>query len=170
MDVVIGIDPGATSGWGALTVEGVPDLLLHDRRTWPKPGTKKDTPKNTPSGVVDELIEMLGRLGHTVVGAAIEDQFLKKNPDSMKKLARNGGRWEEAFRSRGIPVEWINAQTWQTRELGSCKIDTAEVKRRCMQKARGIWNKRLRQDEADACIIGRFHAVRKAFARMRGRR
>ena len=154
------------SGWGALTVTHNPDLLWHGYKKWPKPGTKSDSPNNTPTAIIETLITMASRLGHTIVGAAIEDQYLSVNPDSMKKLSRNGGRWEEAFRSKGIPVVWVNTQTWQTRELGTCRIASKEVKRRCMAKARGLWNKNLKSDEADAAIIGRFYAVRLAFDKL----
>jgi len=168
MDVVIGIDPGATSGWAVLTVEGNPNLLLGDSITWPKAGTKKDLSANTPSSVVKSLVESMRQFGHTVVGAAIEDQFLKLNVNTMKKIARNSGRWEEACRSQDIPVVWVNPATWQAKELGSSRIDSAEVKRRCARKVVGIWNQRLKQDAADAAIIGRYHAIRLAFVRLRG--
>lgn len=167
MEVIMGIDPGATSGYAALTATVNPKLLLCKHVVWPKPGSKKDLPANTPSAVVEREVEALSRLGHTVIGAAIEDQYLSVNPDSMKKLSRNGGRWEEAFRRLGIPVAWINTQTWQSAELGTCKIDSKEVKRRCANKVRGLWNIRVNQNAADACIIGRYEAVRAAYRIMR---
>lgn len=167
MEVIIGIDPGATSGWAALTVESNPRLLLVDSIKWPKPGTKKDLPANTPASVVESVISALGQSGHVVVGAAIEDQYLGLNPDTMKKLARNAGRWEEAFRRLGISVQWVNPQTWQTKELGTSRIGSAEVKRRCSMKVRGMWNVKVRQDAADAAIIGRYAAVRHAYRSMR---
>lgn len=169
MDVVIGIDPGATSGWAALTVDPNPDLILFDSIAWPKPGTKKDLPANTPCAIVDALVDTLSRFGHTIIGAAIEDQYLSRNPDSMKKLARNGGRWEEACRRIGIPVEWINTQKWQSAELGTARIDSDEVKRRCSMKTRGLWNRKVGKHAADAALIGRYYAIRLAYRRMRSR-
>ena len=121
MDCIIGIDPGSRSGWAVVTVDPNPKLLLHDAVQWPKPGTKKDLAANTPHAVVGNVIESVGRFDHTIVCAAIEDHFLGLNVNTLKKLARNGGRWEEAFRSRGIPVVWVNPQTWQTAELGTAK-------------------------------------------------
>jgi Holliday junction resolvasome RuvABC endonuclease subunit len=160
METVIGIDPGATSGWAVLTVELSPKLLISDMMTWPKKGTKKDVPANTPSGIVACIIDVMRRFGHTVAGAAIEDQYLARNPDSMKKLARNGGRWEEACRCAGIPVEWVNTAVWQSKELGTSKITSAEVKRRCIVKAKGLWGQKLNEHESDAAMIGRYFAIR----------
>jgi len=168
MEHVIGIDPGASSGWGAVSVAPNPALLLFDSITWPKPGTKKDLPSNTPSAIVEELVGKVGQLGHTIVCAAIEDQYLSVNPDSMKKLARNGGRWEESFRRLGIPVVWINTQKWQSAELGTARIKSDEVKRRCAMKVRGLWNVKIGQHAADATLIARYHAVRLAYRKMRG--
>lgn len=170
MDVVVAIDPGATSGWAVVTVEPNPKLLASDSMTWPKAGTKKDVPANTPSAVAEELVGTLHRFGHVVVAVAIEDQYLSRNPDSMKKLSRNGGRWEEAWRRLGIPVEWVNTQKWQSAELGTCRIDSTEVKRRCAMKVLGLWNQRLSEHATDAAIIARYHAVRLAYRQMRSGR
>ncbi len=167
MDIIIGIDPGATSGWAALTVELNPNLILSSSIKWPKPGAKTDLSANTPSAVAEAIVTTLGRSGHTVIGAAIEDQYLSINPDSMKKLARNAGRWEEAWRRLDIPVAWINTQTWQSAELGTSRIKSAEVKRRCEAKARGLWKKTIAKHEADAAIIGRYFAVQVAYRAMR---
>jgi len=167
MEVVIGIDPGATSGWAGVTVEHNPTLLLFDAMAMPKPGTSKDIAFNTPSAIAGRLIDDFRRLGHTVVAAAIEDQYLSKNPDSMKKLARNAGRWEEAWRRLGIPVEWVNAQVWQSAELGTSRIDSAEVKRRCAMKVLGLWRKKVGKHSADAALIARYYAIRMAYRQMR---
>ena len=168
MEIVIGIDPGATSGWAGVTVDHNPSLLLFDAIEWPKPGTTKDLPPNTPSAIAECIVESLRRLGHTVIVAAIEDQYLSKNPDSMKKLARNAGRWEEAWRRIGIPVEWVNTQVWQSAELGTSRIDSAEVKRRCKMKVLGMWRKKVVNHAADAALIARYVAIRIAFRQMRG--
>lgn len=167
MDVIMSTDPGATSGYAVLSVGLQPKLLICKAVTWPKPGTPKDLPVNTPHGLVGSVIDMIGQQGHTIIGAAIEDQYLGLNADTLKKLARNGGRWEEAYRCRGIPVSWVAPASWQARELGTSRIERAEVKRRCMVKVRGLWNVTLKENEADAAIIGRYHAIRIAFARLR---
>ncbi len=167
--VIIGIDPGATSGWAVLSVEANPQLVLYGSFVWPKPGTKKDIPANTPSAKVEGMIEAMTQTGCVIVGAAVEDHYLSRsapNPDSMKKLARNGGRWEESFRRLGISVEWVNPQSWQSAELGTCRLDRAEVKRRCARKVRGLWNEKMGEDAADAALIGRYAAIRKAFAEL----
>lgn len=167
MDIVIGIDPGATSGWAGVTISHNPALVLTNHLEMPKPGTKKDTPSNTPSAIVESLVEGLRQLGHTVVAVAIEDQYLSKNPDSMKKLSRNSGRWEEAWRRLGYPVEWVNTQTWQSAELGTHRIDSAEVKRRCAMKVLGMWRTKVVSHESDAALIARYVAIRIAYRRMR---
>lgn len=169
MEVVIGIDPGATSGWAAVTVDPNPALLLFDSIAWPKKGTKKDLPANTPSAIAEGIIDTLRQFGHVVVEVAIEDQYLSRNPDSMKKLSRNAGRWEESWRRLGIGVEWINTQKWQSAELGTARIDSAEVKRRCGMKTRGLWNRNVGQHAADAALIARYWAIRIAYRRMRAR-
>jgi len=167
MDVIVAIDPGARSGWAVLSVEPNPKLLLSDSVAWPKPGTKKDLPANTVSAVVDSLLDTLRRFEHTVVGVGIEDQFLGVNPQSMKKLVRNGGRWEEAWRRHGYEVEWVYPQKWQTAELGTARIDRSEVKRRCKVKSLNLWGKKLKEDESDAAMIGRYLAIRCAYRRLR---
>jgi Holliday junction resolvasome RuvABC endonuclease subunit len=167
MEVVIGIDPGATSGWAGVTVEHNPALLLFDSLAMPKPGTAKDVPANTPTFIAKSLVESLRRLGHTVVAVAIEDQYLSRNPDSMKKLSRNAGRWEEAWRWLGIPVEWVNAQVWQSAELGTSRIDSDEVKRRCAMKVLGLWRRKVGAHASDAALIARYLAIRLAYRAMR---
>lgn len=163
----MGIDPGATSGWAAVTVEHNPALLLFDAMVMPKPGAPKDIPPNTPSAVAEGIVEQFRRLGHTIVAVAIEDQYLSKNPDSMKKLSRNAGRWEEAWRRLGFPVVWVNAQVWQSAELGTSRIDSAEVKRRCAMKVLGLWRKKVGAHSADAALIARYHAILLAYREMR---
>ncbi len=170
MNVVIAIDPGATSGWAGLTVDPNPDLILFDSMEMPKSGTPKDTLARTPSFIAASIVETLSSFGHSIVVVAIEDQYLSKNPDSMKKLCRNAGRWEEAWRRLGYPVEWVVAQTWQSAELGTSRIDSAEVKRRCAMKVLGVWRKKVGKHAADAALIGRYVAIRRAYRDMRGER
>jgi hypothetical protein len=85
----------------------------------------------------------------------------------MKKLSRNAGRWEEAWRRLGFPVFWINAQVWQSAELGTSRIDSDEVKRRCGMKVLGLWRKKVGKHSADAALIARYHAIRLAYRQMR---
>lgn len=170
MDIVIGIDPGATCGWAGVTVETNPNLVLFDSVTLPKMGTKKDIPANTPSAVAEALIATLGRFDQTVEVVAIEDQYLSVNPDSMKKLARSAGRWEEAWRRLGVRVEWVNAQVWQSAELGTSRINSEEVKRRCKMKVLGMWKKEVPEHAADAALIARYTAIRLAYRRLRAGR
>jgi len=167
MDVIVGIDPGATSGWAVVTVEMNPKLVLSDSIKWPKPGEKKYNAANIPSAVAVAITEAMRRFDHDIWSVAIEDQYLSRNPDSMKKLARNGGRWEEAWLRLGCPVEWVNTQKWQSAELGTCRVDSAEVKRRAEMKVLGLWKQKISSHAADAALIARFVAIRLAFRRMR---
>lgn len=165
-EVVVGIDPGATSGWAVVTVSPGPALVLFDSLAWPKPGERNDTPARTPSAIAESVSETLTQTGHTIVAVAIEDQYLSRNPDSMKKLARNAGRWEESWRRLGFRVEWINTQKWQSAELGTARIDSDEVKRRCARKVLGLWRKEVGKHAADAALIARYLAVKIAYGRM----
>lgn len=100
---ILSIDPGVKSGV-AVVAPGPPIRLIayyHHRFA-----LKRSRP---PSEIIREIFgEFHPRF------AVIEDQFHRKNLRTLKILARNAGRWEEACKVTGLEVKWVNPQTWQT--------------------------------------------------------
>jgi hypothetical protein len=98
-----------------------------------------------------------------LVGAYIEDQYLKKaNPDTLKKLGRAGGRWEEACVSAGLEVTYVHASVWQQAVLrGAMTRNRAmsdERKRASVGVVRGRYGVDMQDDEADATMLATWAA------------
>jgi len=176
--VVIAVDPGAKSGYAILTVEPSPRLLYF--------GVVK-AKETSVSRVLGDVIATLVREHPDVTRierGVIEDQFLgfakpkvvngrpvKTNtaiPQSMKKVARVAGRWQEAFMSHDIPYvegdDDVHPQSWQSRELGTgSKKGRDALKKQCAEKVKGVFGlKSIPQDAADAVLIGRYRAIELA--------
>ena len=156
MFAVLGIDPGSEPGLALLTVEPSPTPVLTRRFHFPKPPLGQ---LPSPTELVACLLVDAERAGVQVAKAVIEDQYLDKNPDTLKKLARNAGRWEEACVANGLPVEYLPAVTWQAKELGGGRGKGREqIKRLAVAKAKSLG---VDGDEhtADATLISRCAAI-----------
>lgn len=155
---VLAIDPGATSGYAVLTIEPNPEILIKGTYRFGKTN-------DTPSWIVRDILRKMGseRDYFKIILAVIEDQYLdttsKRNPDTLKKVARNSGRWEEACSDSSLSVEYVMASTWQARELGLSGVKREIVKRAAKGKAEGIWKQNFTADAADAALLGRYAAI-----------
>jgi Holliday junction resolvasome RuvABC endonuclease subunit len=149
-NAVLGIDPGATSGWAIVSISANPKLLRHGIFKF------KDD-----ASTVRELTLALDGLEDTVIKTFIENQFVSKNIQSTMKICKKAGRWEEASIYHGIDVEYIYPATWQSKELNGHK--RATLKKASIAKCKGIWNVNLKEDTADASLIGRYAALRQFF-------
>jgi len=156
VEVILAIDPGAVSGWAIVSVGPSPEHVRSGTFHFTK--SPKGQPVS-PTELVTYLCAEANRDGHTILRAAIEDQYLDKNVNTLKKLARNGGRWEEACEAAGIPVEYVAASTWQSRELCMPGAKRDVLRRAADAKAFGIWQLEGPEHRIDAALIGRYVAV-----------
>lgn len=145
---VIGIDPGNKTGIAVVTIAGRP-RLVHS--------SVENLSKTSPYIWFDGLDERLTDL--KVVCCAIEDQYLDKNIDSLKKLARTSGRWQEAALSHGIKVEFVAATTWQRAVLGRSAKKRDVLKRSSVAIAEAETGIKMKSDAADAFCLARYFAV-----------
>lgn len=156
-DAVIAIDPGDPSGWAAASIGPDPSLLLSGIYKFAHP-TKGQ--QRTPSALVRFLLHWAATAAVTIAQVGIEDQYLGENPNSLKKLARNGGRWEEAFVEASItPVKFIPPSTWQSKELRMGNAKSAILRRAADGKAYGLWRLEGSEHEVDAALIARYMGI-----------
>jgi Holliday junction resolvasome RuvABC endonuclease subunit len=141
---LLAIDPGTTSALVVLTIEPNPKLLHH--QVW------NDVRYMFPSDIVKDICQEF-QIRH----AAIEDQYLGKNANSMKILTRIGGRWQEACEINGLEVQWVAPRTWQTKILGSKWGSKREQIDKMMKMvARQDTGIKLTADECAAWCIGKY--------------
>ena len=96
---------------------------------------------------------------------AIEGQYLdegdRRNVDSLIKLARKAGRWEEAACAHGLTYEYIQPSVWITAELGK-HLRSPQVAVMAKQKCEALYRvKGLSEHEYCAILIGRYVAIRE---------
>lgn len=159
---LLSIDSAKHSGWAVVTIEAQPRLLLWDEFTFP--GKRKKVSANTATSVVKAVtVAISERTEFDLALAVIEDQYLdqgvKRNVDTLKKMARTSGRWEEACLAHGIPVAFLLATTWQSAELGLRKASREMLKAVAISKASAIFGEKLPGDAADAALMGRYAAI-----------
>jgi Holliday junction resolvasome RuvABC endonuclease subunit len=162
MKAVLAIDPGETSGLAVVTVEAAPYLRMVITRAADVQLPMTDIAQILQS----EGAQYEGRRANgfpDIESAVIEDQFLGINPDSLKKLTRNSGRWEEACIANGLDVRFVMPSVWQTAELGKGKRD--QLKKMAVEKCRGLWGVELESDAADAALLGRYVALEMFYGR-----
>lgn len=151
MKAVLSIDPGEMSGLAVVTAEAAPKLLK----------CICAMPHKERAPFVDGFIGNF--LEEELSVAVIEDQYLGVNPDSMKKLARNSGRWQEACIANGLEVRFVMPSVWQSSELGRGKRE--QLKKMAVEKCRGLWKVDLESDAADAALLGRYVALKMFYGR-----
>ncbi len=143
---VIGIDPGAKSGWGVVTVGLSPRLLSYG-------GAEIDY-DTRPTDLMQNI--MGSGFGPCVV--AIEEQYVGVNARSALVTAHNAGRWIEAAAMCGCTPTLVNPQTWHSRELGMTRPRDL-VKRAAIDKVKGLYKIKVSSDVADAILIARYCSV-----------
>lgn len=151
---ILAIDPGSrVSGIIVLSFSVRPKLLANIKYTFA-------SITSCPTDLVHNL-----NLEFGIRNAFIEDQFMQKNVDSLKKLSRNAGRWQEACAFCKIPVEWVNAKTWQSKILkklgGNNRAGLKKAAQFVAQVDTGV---KLSSDCADAYCIGKYGILNKLLA------
>lgn len=168
---VLGIDPGVDSGCAIVTVSLAPILITHchvDMRS----------AQSVPSQIVRDLMHATAMSAafeasmereepqRLIELAIIEDQFLGEhaNVQSLKRLTRIAGRWEEACLANGIPVSYVMPSSWQARELGmrGSKLRSGVLKGIARAKMQALWppnTKKIAHHEADAALMARHAAI-----------
>lgn len=163
-DLVLGIDPGKSSGWALVTVESRPELMEHGRVRLNK--------GETPTFVLEKMHDTMvhDTMGGDLVAVVIESQFVALNIKTAIRLAQFAGRWEEACSAvfPDLTVEWVKPNEWQSSMLkgfaaGNAKRD--ERKAASVTVCRVRWKKELDVDVADSALIAAWHAEKVAFAR-----
>ena len=145
MSAILAIDPGATSGLAVISVSIHPELLHSETIR------VKDI---DPCAVIKCLC-----FDFKIEAAVIEDQYCHRNVDTLKKLVRNAGWWEQACRCNGMEVTYVMATSWQSSELGR-GMKRAQLKNAAKLKAKALWKTDLKSDAADAAMLGRYFAMR----------
>ncbi len=87
---------------------------------------------------------------------AIEDCYLEKNVDTLKKLARLTGRWQQEFETRGLLTELVMADVWQRgvlRGLIASSSPRAARKAAAQKWVKWTYTMSVEPDEADAICL-----------------
>ncbi len=145
---VIGIDPGTNHAGIAAVGMDAPLSLLCNR-----PLSKKDM---RCTAKIRRMVNSC--IPHDCVSGAIEGQFLGLNVNSLIKLCRNAGRWQEALDVHSIPVEWVPPKTWIVRTLGR-GLNSEQVKKISIQTVKQLYGVTVTEHEAAAIMIARYHAT-----------
>ena len=164
---VFAVDPGNTSGWAVLNVGPDPTLAYFGGINFT---LKRE--QRSACMVLGEMVHVWRNkgwnFGQFPVLVAIEDQFLKKGPkrnvDTLKKLSRNSGRWQDAACHHGLEVIFVNPSTWITAELGR-GLRSAQVEKLARQKVQTLYGhqvgRKLTEHECCAILIGRYQAIQE---------
>jgi len=174
---IFAVDPGAKSGYAVVTCELSPRLLYF--------GVVK-AKETSVTGLVEGVLKCMAKdfPGVEIERGVIEDQYLgvvkrrKKGakageeertmiPQSMKKVARVAGRWQEAFLRNGIPYreddDDIHPQSWQSKELGTGSRKGRDVLRQqCAAKVAGLYGGgrvKIPENADSAVLIARYRAI-----------
>jgi hypothetical protein len=164
---IFAVDPGVVSGWAVMTVEANPGILRHNSVNF---HSKKDL--YSAHRVVETIC--YERWGQKESQCAepylvpIEGQYLdekkknsRRNIDSLIKLSRNAGRWEEAACAHGLSYEYIQPSVWITKELGH-GLQRDQIAAMAKQKCEALYRlKGLSEHEYCAILIGRYVAIRE---------
>lgn len=140
----LGVDPSkAASGWAVIEKNAGRERILDS-------GTVAAT-----AGAVAAVAEKWRGL---VVLAAIELQYMGKNPKTMATLVEARARWQQALEERGVAVELVHPSTWHAAMLGPSFVAAKReaVKARSALVARGLFRRELPEDEAEAALIAAF--------------
>lgn len=159
-DAVIGIDPGAHAAAALLRLDNAPTLVYSLTHRF-------DTvagAKVTATALMQKVLEEAGARSLSVIGAAIEEQFVRLNPRSALALARCAGRWQEACAVHGLEVTLVEPSKWQSKEFGTI-LRRAAGKERSVQRCQYLWQAKLSEDAADAALIGRWYGITLLSAR-----
>ena len=144
---VLAVDPGSRkTGLAVVSIAIRPRLL-----SW----ELVRMAKAQPSAQVLEL-----HAAHRITSAAVEDQYLAKNANTIKKLSQAAGRWFEACAAAGIPVQYIAPSSWQDKTLRGAGRHRHQLKAGSIAVAQAETGLELPEDVADAYCLARYLAIK----------
>lgn len=152
--VVLGVDPGAVSGWALVTIQASPRLVSFGKIEFTKP-------RRGEFRTASQCVQWALSRPNTVELVAIESQYLDRDPKriaSMIKLCRSAGRWIEAAEEGGL-IHWeINPSKWQSATLGArfTRDQLKKISRAVCAQRFGV---NISHNISDAVLIATYAAV-----------
>ncbi|MEO8177072.1 MAG: crossover junction endodeoxyribonuclease RuvC [Sphingomicrobium sp.] len=156
---ILGLDPGlGTTGWGLIEAHG--NRLSHVANGELKTKTAEPLPMRL-ANLADQLEALIAE--HRPDGAAVEEIFVNKNPQSTLKLGQARGVVVMLAARSGITVGEYAARLVKKAVVGSGGAEKAQVHAMVARLLPGV--KIAGPDAADALAVAITHAHHLASAR-----
>ena len=159
---ILGLDPGlGTTGWGLIEAEG--NRLAHIANGQIKTETSAPLPRRL-AALADQLEALIA--GHDPAGAAVEEVFVNKNPQSTLKLGQARGVVLMCAARAGIDVGEYAPTLVKKAVVGTGGAEKAQVHALVSRLLPGV--KIAGPDAADALAVAITHAHHLASAKRTG--
>jgi crossover junction endodeoxyribonuclease RuvC len=156
---ILGLDPGlGTTGWGLIEAEG--NRLRHLANGQLKTDTRAPLPQRL-AALADQLEALLA--DHRPDGAAVEEVFVNRNPQSTLKLGQARGVVIMTAARAGLDVGEYAARLVKKAVVGNGNAEKVQVHAMVMRLLPGV--KIAGPDAADALAVAITHAHHLASAR-----
>ncbi len=156
---ILGLDPGlGTTGWGLIQAEG--NRLTHVANGQIKTDPSAPLPRRL-SALADQLEALIA--DYAPAGAAVEEVFVNKNPQSTLKLGQARGVVLMCGARAGIDVGEYSPALVKKAVVGTGGADKAQVHAMVCRLLPGV--KIAGADAADALAVAITHAHHLATAR-----
>ena len=156
---ILGLDPGlGTTGWGLIAAEG--NRLSHIANGQLKTDSAAELPRRL-AHLADQLEALLA--DHRPDGAAVEEVFVNKNPQSTLKLGQARGVVIMVAARSGIAVGEYAARLVKKAVVGNGNAEKVQVHAMVARLLPGA--KIAGADAADALAVAITHAHHLASAR-----
>ena len=156
---ILGLDPGlGTTGWGLIEAQG--NRLSHIANGELKTRTSAPLPKRLAQ-LADQLEALLAE--HKPDGAAVEEVFVNKNPQSTLKLGQARGVAIMLAARAGVTVGEYAARLVKKAVVGNGNAEKVQVHAMVARLLPGV--KIAGPDAADALAVAITHAHHLASAR-----
>ena len=156
---ILGLDPGlGTTGWGLIEAQG--NRLSHIANGELKTKTSDPLP-NRLAQLADQLEALLAE--HKPDGAAVEEVFVNKNPQSTLKLGQARGVAIMLAARAGVTVGEYAARLVKKAVVGNGNAEKVQVHAMVARLLPGV--KIAGPDAADALAVAITHAHHLASAR-----
>ncbi len=157
--ILLGLDPGLNStGWGVISAIGNRLTHIANGQITTRPA---DPLALRLARIFDELCDVI--LAHQPAGAAVEETFLNKNPQSTLKLGHARGVALVAIARAGVDVGEYAARLVKKAIVGTGAADKQQVHAMVSRLLPGV--KIAGADAADALAVAICHAHHLASAR-----
>jgi crossover junction endodeoxyribonuclease RuvC len=156
---ILGLDPGlGTTGWGLIQADG--NRLTHVANGQIKTATSAPLPRRL-SALADQLEALI--TDYAPAGAAVEEVFVNKNPQSTLKLGQARGVVLMCAARAGMDVGEYSPALVKKAVVGTGGADKAQVHDMVSRLLPGV--KIAGADAADALAVAITHAHHLATAR-----